>query len=201
MASTDVGTRLTEAHRLAQVSVAADTTALSVRAWTVLDPFNLDGTTPNWLRLMSRIVARQALQSATLSARYYSLFRQLEHGDPFAVVALAELDAQQVTTALRVTGPVAVKRNTVLVSIDEAMNVGRSMSSRSASRLALTAGRNTIQQAIVDDPAAVGYQRVTGGKSCSFCRRLAGRGFVYSADSSGFQAHDGCGCTAEPGWR
>jgi hypothetical protein len=44
-------------------------------------------------------------------------------------------------------------------------------------------------------------QRVLGGAGCDFCQMLAGRGEVYSAETADFEAHDHCGCTAEPIYR
>lgn len=48
------------------------------------------------------------------------------------------------------------------------------------------------------DPAAVGWQRVTSGSGCRFCRMLAGRGAVYRANTARFASHPGCSCTAAP---
>lgn len=57
--------------------------------------------------------------------------------------------------------------------------------------------RLTIMQSSIADPSARGWQRVGVGE-CDFCRLLLGRGAVYSEDTADFQAHDHCGCTAEP---
>jgi hypothetical protein len=63
----------------------------------------------------------------------------------------------------------------------------------------LGAGRQTIAQASVRDPAARGWVRVTGG-GCDFCEMLAGRGAVYSEASADFESHAHCGCVAVPSW-
>lgn len=199
MASSDAAARLTEAHRLAQVDVSTRTVGMMARAWdAVMDPFDLDVTTPEWLRLGDAIVRTQAQTSARLSARYYSLFRRLELDATFPVEPVVNLPAEQVATSLRVTGPVAAQRAQVSETTERAMQIGRSMSSRSASRLALSGGRDTISGAIAGDPRCVGYARATGGLACSFCSMLASRGAVYKADTVTFRAHDGCNCTAEP---
>lgn len=58
--------------------------------------------------------------------------------------------------------------------------------------------RDTITTNTRMDPAAVGWQRVTSGKSCKFCSFLAGRGAVYRAATARFASHPGCDCSAAP---
>jgi hypothetical protein len=52
------------------------------------------------------------------------------------------------------------------------------------------------------DPAARGWQRITGGSPCGFCEGLAGIEFTGSRGPSGdnvaFQAHANCQCSAIP---
>lgn len=60
------------------------------------------------------------------------------------------------------------------------------------------AGRSTTLGNVRDDPAALGWARVTGGHGCDFCRMLASRGAVYRKEiTATFAAHDNCDCTAE----
>lgn len=59
--------------------------------------------------------------------------------------------------------------------------------------------RDTIITNRKQDPACVGWKRITrGAKSCSFCRMLADRGAVYKKDTATFASHDDCMCTAAP---
>lgn len=59
--------------------------------------------------------------------------------------------------------------------------------------------RDTITTNRRQDPAAVGWTRITrGAKSCGFCRMLADRGAVYRKETATFAAHDDCMCTAAP---
>jgi len=59
--------------------------------------------------------------------------------------------------------------------------------------------RDTILTNQKQDPAAVGWKRITrGSASCTFCRMLAARGAVYRKDTATFAAHDDCMCTAAP---
>lgn len=50
-----------------------------------------------------------------------------------------------------------------------------------------------------DDAEAVGWRRFARGEgSCPFCRMLADKGAVYSAETARFAAHTSCHCVAAP---
>lgn len=67
-----------------------------------------------------------------------------------------------------------------------------------APKYALTGARQTIITSTDRDPRASGWQRVTRGSACRFCRMLAGRGDVYKRASVHFASHDDCNCAAVP---
>lgn len=69
-----------------------------------------------------------------------------------------------------------------------------------APKYILAAGRQTIVTSTERDPRGRGWQRVTSGAACGFCRMLAGRGGVYRESSVHFAAHKACGCAAVPSW-
>lgn len=58
--------------------------------------------------------------------------------------------------------------------------------------------RQSVMDSALADPHADGWQRHATGTTCLFCRMLASRGTVYSADTADFAAHDGCDCVAVP---
>lgn len=61
------------------------------------------------------------------------------------------------------------------------------------------AARYTIAGSAVQDPAAVGWQRVgVGACSSGFCDMLIARGAVYREATARFAAHDHCQCSAVP---
>lgn len=60
--------------------------------------------------------------------------------------------------------------------------------------------RETILENQRQDPAAVGWRRVTG-VCCKFCRMLADKGAIYKRDTVQFAAHPHCDCGAEPVFR
>lgn len=201
MASTAEARRLTEAHRLAQNRLGVLTVAQMRAAWPLLDPGDLDGTVENWLRLAVPVVRAQHDASARLALAYLRAYRTFEAptAAPAAAVAVTPLDVQQAMTSLTVTGPVTVKSATARgLTLRAASDLGLSTSARSAMRLALGGGRATIIDSLASDPAAHGWARATSGDPCAFCALLAGRGPAYSEETAGFEAHDGCSCTAEP---
>lgn len=57
--------------------------------------------------------------------------------------------------------------------------------------------RDTVTVNRRNDPASVGWRRVTSG-GCRFCRMLADRGAVYRQDTARFASHPHCHCVAEP---
>lgn len=59
------------------------------------------------------------------------------------------------------------------------------------------AARETVRLAAIEDPQALGWQRVAAG-GCSFCQMLAARGAVYTERTVDFASHDHCNCTVAP---
>ncbi len=201
MAATVEAQRLTEAHRVAQARLGARTVTQLVDAWALIDPADLDATTERWLRTAARLVQAQRTASAQLAASYLTTFRRLELGRPgtLDLVIAERLDAQQALTSLTVTGPVRVKLATARgATIEDASTAGMTESARAGMRLALDGGRSTIVGSLRNDPQAHGWARATSGSPCAFCAMLAGRGPAFAEESAGFEAHDGCSCTAEP---
>lgn len=205
MAATVAASRLTEAHRLAQARLGAQTVRQMFVAWHLLDPGDLDGTLDRWLRVSVPIVQGQRLSSARLASAYLAAFRTVELGavsDGFVPVIAEQVPVEQVVASLTVTGPAAVKTHMRISPITaRAMEIGQTMSAGAAMRHALNGGRSTIVDTVRSDRLALGWARATSGRACSFCAMLASRGPVYNADSVGFDAHDHCSCSAEPVYR
>lgn len=89
MAITIEGARLTEAHRQAQVAVQAGFVSEFLAAWGLLDLADLSFSTPNWLRVVMRLIEAFRQDSADLALRYAQDYRDVEV--PGADVALPEL--------------------------------------------------------------------------------------------------------------
>lgn len=160
------------------------------------DPADIDLWWSRVAPSVEALVQRGSVVTADLAARFLA-----QHAALNGVTLTPQLYAavaEQVNTALRVTGPVAFKTH-IRLGGDELSSVGTMAKrlSASSSRLVLSGSRGTISGAVRDGGIA-GYRRVSDGKPCAFCAMLLGRGAVYSADTADFHAHDGDGCSAEP---
>lgn len=115
------------------------------------------------------------------------------------VAALFEPDAEQVATALRVTGPVAFKTQMAISGSEAAAT--RTMATQlqgAATRLVLEGDRQTTMRTFQESDRVAGWRRVRGRSSpCAFCLMLIGRGAVYSKESADFRSHDRCSCKPE----
>jgi hypothetical protein len=205
VAATDAGARLTEAHRLAQARLGAQTVQALRALFPLLDPANLDGTFERWLTGVLPLIRAQSATSARLAANYLTTFRTLELGaeaTPHAPVLAADIAVDAVSTSMLVTGPVTIRRALANnVPLVRALSTAEVASARAGMRHALNGGRNTILDTVRGDRSAIGWARSTSGKACSFCAMLASRGPVYSKDTVDFHAHDGCSCSSEPVYR
>lgn len=144
-----------------------------------------------------RAVLRGALAAQAASVRYLGAHASIEGA--LVRAELAPISAEAMETSLRVTGPVAFKKHLELSGSPEASwrVMGERMSG-AASRLALGGARDTVMSTFDASDAIVGWRRITSADPCHFCAALASRGAVYSKSTTSFQAHDTCGCTAEP---
>jgi len=59
------------------------------------------------------------------------------------------------------------------------------------------ANRDQITTNRRNDPASVGWRRITAG-GCKFCRMLADKGAIFKQATARFAAHPSCHCTAQP---
>lgn len=237
MAATDLGRRLTERHRQAQVANQQTFLAEFLSLWGLLDVADLDATAPGWLQAVLRLLDLFREQSAGLAVDYYQQFRDVEApavaGGLSPVILGAApstiradrrvargnrgrgVDRRQAVdmiwldwsdndraarTSLIVTGPVGIKTKIRRAQTpDQAARVALVEASGAASRQIFEGGRKAMLTVIDRDDVALGWARVTDSDPCYFCAMLASRGPVYgSRRQAGFEAHDHCGCTAEP---
>lgn len=56
--------------------------------------------------------------------------------------------------------------------------------------------RETMANAMSNDSAVVGYQRVASSSACAFCATVALNQYTSFEDDDGY--HDHCGCTTVP---
>lgn len=186
--------QLTRLHRQRQLALRAVTVRDAARLWPLLSWADLDGTFPRFAAAAALLVGRNRSISAGLGAEYLRVFR-IAAGLPGDIpVITPELNPEALATSLAVASKVAAKKSASNgVDGAAAMTAALSLTSGTIVRHVLDGGRSTLTATVARDPRAGGWRRVLGGGGCDFCRGLAGQ--TVDAD---FQAHDNCGCTAEP---
>lgn len=205
MASTELGTRLTEAHRLAAAELRSRTVTDFATLYRILDPANVEGTFPGYAEAVRLLIRQRRATAENLAAAYLRAFREAEGiTAPLETVALAgDAPEAQVRTVLHVTGPAAIKRATRKgLSLERAATTAFTLSAGAVSRLVLDANRATVVETARRDPFALGWARVTDGDPCFFCAMLASRGPVYFSEATaGFEPHGKCACVPETVYR
>lgn len=205
MALTAEGRSLTEANRVAQLALAAQSDRVARALWSRLDVADLDRSTPAWLGA-NVAAARRFFNDSVATARdYVEEYRAAEIGATPGPIVEPEFDTADMRQTLLLAGPVRVK---LLVkhgaSPDSAQAGAAKKFSGIMRRQVLSGGRQLVDLTTRDDSKAIGWRRVTDGNPCSFCAMLASRGPVYGSQQraegiagSGLRYHGHCGCTAE----
>lgn len=194
---------LTQRHRAQQLLLRKATIEGVTKAWPALDWTRLDASYPELALQLGRLVELNRRTSAGLAAGYLREFRRAQRVGGTAKIDLAKpLVVGQFNASLSTTSIAALKTAAANGTPAEvAMANALTLVQGSMARLVLNGGRETVTRSLASDSRARGYQRVLGGSGCDFCQMLAGRGDVYSAETADFEAHDRCGCTAEPVYR
>lgn len=199
MARTEAGAFHTRQHRSRQLAVRALALQEFQRLWPIWDAADLRSFDLLVEATIPLIDLRRNL-SASVAADYYTAFRVAEGVPGSAAARVADAAPRdQLVTSLYVTGKTQVQRSLRSGFSPQAARQNTFVTmSGAVSRHVLNAGRDTLILSTAADKRARGWRRITDANPCSFCSMLAGRGAVYSADTADFQAHDHCGCTAEP---
>lgn len=193
---------LTAGYRTRQLAVRSRAVKTLATLWRGVDPTNLTGTIDPFTRAAVQLSEDGSDQSAALGAAYYRGFRDAVRPGG----RMPGFDPAEHVPAVVAAGAL---RGAALGGIVDARRAGKSLTQASDSgftrvagaliKLVLTGGRMTIIGASQADAKALGWQRVTSGDPCPFCRMVAGRGAVYQSErSADFTAHDTCGCTVRP---
>lgn len=174
--------------------------AALLRVWPALDPERLDETFPGWAAAVAQIVASGRRGAAGIASEYVRQLRASQ-GLPGEIppVQPRGLPVGVLASSLGVTGPVAIKKAmTRGVPIAKAVEDAFVLSTASATRHVLDAGREYVIEASAQDRRAVGWRWVSDGRPCKWCDQFAGQEFPATRE---FKSHDGCGCSAEPVYR
>lgn len=225
MAVTTQAAALTEIHRLEQNKNTALVSYVVAQLWLrTIDPNDIAGSAARLITRLLPLLQQRRDFSAIKARQYYLEFRKLEASKAagFDLPALTPMNLAQVETSLRVMGEIRLKTkiaglplNDGVPKLTQRMLIQQAIEETSkdiagaASRHVLNGGRDALQDAVTEDPEAIGYIRVTDGDPCFFCAMLASRGPVYDDDSfdssdprfigkGEHKVHDHCGCGVEP---
>jgi hypothetical protein len=229
---TPQGQALADHHRVAQGRLAALTASQMLRLFPLLvTGGTIDLNTARWLEVALAALTTHRAASAALAAQFATAFRMIESGtlDGFSPAPAITLPIDAVTTSLMVLGPQAYRREVARqLGVEPRDLTERALAdarlprpvqdklaantARAAMRHVQNGARDTLDNAIREDKAVVGYVRTTSGTPCYFCAMLASRGPVYQDDSfadsdprfhgpGDQKVHDGCGCMLLPMYR
>lgn len=209
MARTKAGEYLTAVEKRQQLGLRAATVRDLTKLWPTWD-LDRPGSYEEMVEALIVLAQARNQQSAALAARYYEMFKNVDA--PVSglkltwgkAVQLAEAPPpSQIRAAINATAKAGVYRALGAgFTREKALQSGLVQVAGSLTRIVMAGGRETLIEAVRQDPVALGWCRVTDYDPCAFCAMLASRGPVYKEeDTAGFEAHDHCVCTAEPFYR
>ncbi|HET8581762.1 MAG TPA: hypothetical protein VFL65_00810 [Jatrophihabitans sp.] len=148
---------------------------------------------------LGQIVANGHARATAAGAAYMAAHAAANGVEP-TIARAAALPAEQVETALRVTGPVALKVAASAGMLPEqASRAALVQVMGSTSRLSLLGARETVKASAEATNGYRSWMRVSHG-GCSYCEAHSGVVFTVG-DTEGdafFAFHDHCACTIEP---
>ncbi|AEK07053.1 MuF-like minor capsid protein [Mycobacterium phage JoeDirt] len=180
-------------HVERQEQIAASTAAGLTLLWPIMNFADLDGSTPAWLHATTLQIQQGWNESVDAANEYVqqALFANEPDATPPDPVVV-KFPAQEIQTAMRVRGPVEVKRQVArAVPEDEAMKAGEVASQAVGSTKATDGGRATVLEFVrkeapkrLKQGKPIGYARKTDNNPCSFCAILASQGAVYYTETA-----------------
>lgn len=196
MAETFAGQQLTQLHRQRQLGLRAATLRDLLTLWPMFDIDDIDGSWPALESALLTLILARRRDSSGLAANYYRAFRLAEGATGAAEPRLADPPDRLLTVAtLRLLGPIQAKKN-ITARRPRVAETTLTRLTGSVGRQVLEGGRQTVTKSIEADPQAKGMRRITSASPCDFCADLAAKDITGA--NAGFDAHDHCGCSAEP---
>lgn len=173
-------------------------------------PSRLQETVPDWIEAVRAVVGEYGTASASAAADFYEAERvaALVTGR-FTVPLLNPPPDEKVDNGLRWATKDLWPRDpddpkttdAQRAPLEDRLEAAEKKAEGVVQKLVTDQGRGTVQAAVRQDRAAVGYARAAALGACAFCRLLASRGMVYKQDTADFRAHDGCNCGVIPVFR
>ncbi|WP_394436292.1 VG15 protein [Streptomyces sp. SGAir0957] len=168
-------------------------------------PSRLRQTMPDWFAAMQAVVDQYARTSAALGAEFYDAQREAARvPGSFTVPVEDPPPAEKTEASLRWAAKDVWEREPEQATpaqrqpIDFRLEQAEKKAELVVQKLVADTGRDTVVEAVRQDPQATAWARTAALGACAFCKLLASRGSVFSQDTVGFRAHDGCHCLATP---
>lgn len=192
---------LTAAHRRQLIALRSVMLRELRLVWGTVD-LRDRRTWERFVKLATPLLQRHHAGAVALGARYYGALRTAQLGLDVApnevTLPPIALDAQHVERSMSATGTAGTYRALRAGKPEQAaLDTGYVLAGLAATRLVLNGSRDAVTKAAAGDGRSTGWVRATGGKACAWCRERSG---VRMNSAEVFQAHDGCGCAAEPVW-
>ncbi|MEH3052503.1 MAG: hypothetical protein PGN13_16130 [Patulibacter minatonensis] len=186
---------LTVQHRAAQLAVRAAAARDLARVFPLWR--GDEASFRSFIEVAVPIVTLRHQTSGALAGAYYQQLRREERpGGKRLEVPQADLNVDALKVSLYTTGRNMTDRAIAAgLSPQAAIQAALVRVTGTVTRYTLSGGRDTLVEAVRDDPRAEGYERIIGSEACAFCQDLAG-----TSSTDDFSAHDHCGCTAAPVW-
>jgi hypothetical protein len=180
-------------HAEKQEEIGASVNSGLSLLWPIIQFDDLDKSTPAWLHATTLQIQAGWQESSDAAFEFVqqAQFSVEPDAEPLTKVA-DSFPAQEIQTAMRVRGPVEVKRQVArAIPEREAMEAGKKASSGVGSTKATDGGRSQVLSQIkaqapkrLKAQKAIGYARKTDSNPCYFCAILASQGAVfYSMDA------------------
>lgn len=187
----------------------------------LINPRRLQATVPPWIEAVAALVGQYAEFSAGLAADFYDAEREAAAVPGVFTVPVADPPpSEQTTESLRWATKDVWDRDTdnatvVLDPVDVRIETAMKKAEGVVDRLVLNVGRDTVLQAVREDPQAVAWARGAALGCCSFCALMASRGATYhtagtagrdanerfNGDTGQAKFHNWCRCVVIPVYR
>jgi hypothetical protein len=129
--------RLADRHRLAQVAVRAATVRSLLALWDALiDPTDLDGSTPVWLDAAMAVVLRRHDESARLAALHIGRTRYAQVGAVGPTPPLVIPDSEATAKALLIRGPILLRSQMTRLPLEAATKSAKAAQAQAGARRA-----------------------------------------------------------------
>lgn len=181
-------TALSNAHRRELRTLTGLATSDLAALWRSLE--RADEARDALMDILPRLVTIYGTAAATLAADYFDEARESASArGTFRAIPAVPVEGEPLDVLARVAvGP--------LFGVNPDFGSALTLAQGGLQRHIANADRETVRFSSIQDRAARGWVRVGSGE-CDWCRQYLD-GEVHYVEGYDFQAHDHCGCTAEP---